>query len=311
MNVLYLKYAVEIAKTGSINKAAENLYMAQPNLSRAIKELENSLGIAIFERTSRGMILTQEGEMLLAHAERVLQSLDEMESMFRDGQMSKVTFSLSVPRSAYVYEAFSSFVDTLDTERKLEITYKETNALDTIGNVYRGECRLGILRYPEQYSKQFQKALEEKNLRYELIADFSKVLIVSKSHPLAEKKDVTEEDLLPYIELYYADLFVPNVPLSDVKREELGEEVGKKMLIYDRASCFSFLKENEKVYFWSEPLTASYLEKNGLVMLSCKGKRRRYTDLFVYRKDYTLSKNDKEFLTKLCDVKRSYIPSEY
>ena len=72
MNILHLKYAVEIAKTGSLNKAAENLYMGQPNLSRAIRELETCLGITIFERTSRGMIVTADGEEFLQYARRIL-----------------------------------------------------------------------------------------------------------------------------------------------------------------------------------------------------------------------------------------------
>ena len=79
MNILHLKYAVEIAKTGSLNKAAENLYMGQPNLSRAIRELETSLGITIFERTSRGMIVTADGEEFLQYARRILAQIDEME----------------------------------------------------------------------------------------------------------------------------------------------------------------------------------------------------------------------------------------
>ena len=68
MNILYMKYAVEVAKTGSINKAADNLYIAQPNLSRAVKELENSLGITVFKRTPKGMTLTHDGEKFIQYA---------------------------------------------------------------------------------------------------------------------------------------------------------------------------------------------------------------------------------------------------
>lgn len=77
MNILHLKYAVEIAKTGSLNKAAENLYMGQPNLSRAIRELEAGLGITIFERTPRGMVVTPDGEAFLQYAVRILAQIDE------------------------------------------------------------------------------------------------------------------------------------------------------------------------------------------------------------------------------------------
>ena len=81
MNILHLKYAVEIAKTGSLNKAAENLYMGQPNLSRAIKELESSLGITIFDRSAKGMVATAEGEEFLQYARKILAQIDAVEAI--------------------------------------------------------------------------------------------------------------------------------------------------------------------------------------------------------------------------------------
>ena len=83
MNLVHLKYAVEVARCGSINKAAENLYMGQPNLSRAIKELENSLGITIFQRSSKGMVLTPEGEGFIAYAQKILRQVDEIEELYK------------------------------------------------------------------------------------------------------------------------------------------------------------------------------------------------------------------------------------
>ena len=82
MNILHLKYAVEVGKTHSINKAAQNLYMGQPNLSRAIKDLEESLGITIFNRTTRGMFVTPQGEEFLQHAKKILSQIDEVEAMY-------------------------------------------------------------------------------------------------------------------------------------------------------------------------------------------------------------------------------------
>ena len=182
MNVMYLKYALEVAKTGSINKAAENLYMAQPNLSRAIKELEAYLGIAIFERTSKGMVPTQEGETLLLHAEDLLQRVDEVENMFRDGKGTRVNFSLSAPHSSYISQAFVEYCKNLDPARKCEIAYLETNASDTIANVFCGDYKMGIVRYAQRYEKAFQKAFEEKSLQCEEIVSFTHCLLFSKKH---------------------------------------------------------------------------------------------------------------------------------
>ena len=86
MNLVHLKYAVEVAKTKSISKAAENLYMGQPNLSRAIKELEDSLGITIFSRTTKGISVTPDGEEFLQYAKRILAQVDEVEEVYRNGK---------------------------------------------------------------------------------------------------------------------------------------------------------------------------------------------------------------------------------
>lgn len=85
MNILHLKYAVEVAKAGSLSKAAEALYMNQPNLSRAIKELEASLGITIFGRSAKGVYVTPEGEEFLGYARKILSQIDEVEAIYKSG----------------------------------------------------------------------------------------------------------------------------------------------------------------------------------------------------------------------------------
>ena len=109
MNLAHLKYAVEVANTGSINKAAENLFIGQPNLSRAIKELESSLNITIFTRSVKGMELTPEGEIFIKYAKSILKQVDDVESMFLGISQPKKTFSVSVPRASYIGMALPIF----------------------------------------------------------------------------------------------------------------------------------------------------------------------------------------------------------
>ena len=99
MNILHLKYAVEISKTKSISRAAQNLYMGQPNLSRAIKELEESLGITIFRRTSKGITVTPEGEEFLQYAKPIISQVDAIEELYRNGKTGKQYFSVCAPRT--------------------------------------------------------------------------------------------------------------------------------------------------------------------------------------------------------------------
>lgn len=309
MNVLYLKYALEVAKTGSINKAAENLYMAQPNLSRSIKDLEASLGISIFDRTSKGMILTQEGEILLKHAEELLRHVDKIENMFRDEQLSKLTFSLAAPRSCYISEAFALFAQKMKSNKKIELIYRETNAAEICNRVLHAESKLGILRYAAKYEDQFQAFLLEKGLRSELVAEFSKQILISEQHALSTRETVTAEDLKSSVEIFYADPFVPMLPSAEIIREELGDDVEQKILVYDRASCFDMLSSNPNTFFWSERLSCDTLKRYGLVQKEVKDLQKDYQDVMIFGKDYSLTKADKDFITELCNVKRKNLSS--
>ena len=100
MNILHMKYAVEVANFGSLNKASEELLIAPPNLSRSIKELEADLGIMIFDRSSKGMTLTRRGEEFIHYAKKILEQIEEVEQTFREAEPVKKQFSISVPRAS-------------------------------------------------------------------------------------------------------------------------------------------------------------------------------------------------------------------
>ncbi|MBQ4323839.1 MAG: LysR family transcriptional regulator, partial [Clostridia bacterium] len=135
MNLLHLKYAVEVARTRSITMAAENLYMGQPRLSRAIKELEDSLGIIIFKRTSKGIVPTPEGEIFLTHAGRILDEVREVETLYNPSGKDKQRMNISIPRAGYLAHALKQLVGELDLTKEIEINYRETNSLKAINNI--------------------------------------------------------------------------------------------------------------------------------------------------------------------------------
>ena len=172
LNILHIKYAVEVAKSGSLNKAAEKLIIAQPNLSRAIKDLETDLGITIFERTAKGMTLTLEGEEFIGYAKGLLNQIEQVEQMYKSGTALKQKFSISVPRACYISEAFTQFSKKL-TKDAAEIFYKETNSQRTISNLLNHDYKLGIIRYAENYDKYFSAMLDEKGFEYKLITSFT------------------------------------------------------------------------------------------------------------------------------------------
>ena len=143
MNILHLKYVVCIAENGSINKAAEELHVAQPNLSRVVREMENELGIQFFRRSSRGMMLTPDGELFVSQAHKILEQVDEIESLYKEKRTAKQRFSISVPRASYISDAFTAFSRTLGRE-DAEIFYQETNALQAVKNILEVGYNLGM-----------------------------------------------------------------------------------------------------------------------------------------------------------------------
>lgn len=306
MNILHMKYAVEVARLGSLNKASETLMIAQPNISRSIKELEADLGITIFQRSAKGMVLTPDGEEFMDYARDILHRIDKLEQSYRDGSQKKRKFSISVPRAYYISAAMAEFSKNVG-DAPVEIYYKETNSKKTIKKVLENEYKLGIIRYSESYDKYYKSMIEEKGLMWELVAEFSYVLIMSKDNPLASKEKITYDDLSPYIEIAHADPYVPSLSMSKVFREELPDNIGQRIFVFERASQFDLLSENPKTFMWVSPASQQMLDRYNLVQRVCEGNKKIYKDVLIYHKGYKLTKLDKDFITALCEARRKFV----
>lgn len=304
MNLMHIKYAVEVANEGSINKAAEKLYVGQPNLSRAIKELEASLGVKIFERSAKGMGLTSDGETFIRYAKTILRQVDEVESIFNGSGSVKKRFSISVPRASYISDAFARFSHSLTNEAEAEIIYKETNSLRAIKNILHEDYKLGIIRYAENYDKYFKTMLDEKDMQYEMITEFSYVLAMSRDNPLASAEKITFDALKDYIEIAHADPYVPSLPLSQVRKEELPDNIGRRIFVFERASQFELLSENPETFMWLSPIPQKLLDRYDLVQIPCEENKKIYKDILIYKRDYKLTVLDKAFIDELCKSKR-------
>lgn len=303
MNILHLKYAVEVAAAGSINKAAENLYMGQPNLSRAIRELEGSLGITIFDRSARGMKPTPEGEQFLAYAHKILTEIDEIEAIYREGVVQKQRFSISVPRASYISEAFAAFSSSLGGD-PAELFYMETDSLHAIDNILRADYRLGIIRYATEYDPYYESMLPEKGLHAETIAAFSYVLAMHRDHPLASKPEIFHADLAPYIEVAHADSYVPTLPVSEVRKNLLNPDIERRIFVFERGSQFDLLHQNRETFMWVSPMPEEMLRRYDLVQRVCVDNPRVHRDVLIYKNGYRLSELDQRFIRELhasCD----------
>ncbi len=301
-----MKHALEVAKSGSLSKAADVLLIAASNISRSIKELEADLGITIFDRTQNGMKLTPDGEEFINFAKGILGQIDEVEKFYKDGAPKKQKFSISVPRACYISEAFASFSKNL-TKEAIEIFYKETNSKRTIDNMINHDYKLGIIRYAKNYDKYFKAMLEEKGFKYELVTEFTYLLMMSAENPLAKCENVEFSDLKDYIEIAHADPYVPSIPISKVVKEELPNYIDRRIYIFERASQFDLLSSNPETFMWVSPAPKDLLDRYNLVLKKCSDNKKIYKDVLIYKDGYKLTKLDKQFIKELYESKKKHL----
>lgn len=306
MNLLHLRYALEVARLGSLNKAAQTLLVAVPNISRSIKELESDLGITIFDRTAKGMKLTDDGEELMGYARGILDQLEQLETFYKKDVPKKKRFAVTVPRASYISEAFAEFSKLIDDEH-YELFYKETNALEAINSILEYHYDLGIIRYAQSYDRYFKAMLEEKNICYELITEFRYRVVMSKDHPLAAKKTLVLNDLTDYTELTHADTYIPSIVPASVFKKESANKAGRRIFVFERASQFELLSRNTDTYMWVSPIPKHLLECNGLVEKVCTDNNKIYRDVLIFKNGHKHSRLDNIFITELCNSKRKYI----
>ena len=180
----------------------------------------------------------------------------------------------------------------------------ETNSSKAINNIVNSDYRLGIIRYAAAYDKYFKETLEEKGLAYEVVAEFKYMLIMSRECALASKEDISFSDLRELIEIVHGDPYVPSLPLSVIKKEELQDEIDRRIFLFERGGQFDVLVENPETFMWVSPIPKTMLDRYGLIQRECVDNKKIYKDVLIRKKEYALSELDKQFITELCDSKR-------
>lgn len=300
INTTYLTYVLEIERVGSITQAAQNLYMAQPNLSKAIKELERELGFKVFKRTASGVKPTEEGAEFLYHAKNIVNQLCAVERISQRTGSDRLKYKISIPRGSYIANGFTSFVADLKLEKGMEMTVNETNDIGTISNVVDHGYNIGIIRYRVKDEDYYMTMIKNNHLVSETIWEFEYVLVMSKSHPLATKEEITLEDLKNYTNITHGD--------KEITHEKHGhrenESPSRNMIyVYERGSQFDLLANVPTTYMWVSPIPQNLLEKNQLVQRNCKVDDNLYKDVLIFREDYQITEYDKLFQKKLYESK--------
>ena len=227
-----------------------------------------------------------------------------MEALYRPEKNNKLKFSISVPRASYIVDAFTKFVREADMTKEIEFTFKETNAMRAIRNIAQENYGLGIVRFQTVFERFFDNMLRDKGMKSEVVWEFEYRLLLSEKDPLAAKEDLCIEDLSGYIELCHGDPFVPSLPMSDIKKAEMADDVTKRIYLYSRGSQMDLLSTVPNTYMWVSPIAPEQLKRYGLVLRQCRGSKRRiYRDILVSKKEYKYTAVDKAFIEKLHAVR--------
>ncbi|MCD8314643.1 MAG: LysR family transcriptional regulator [Firmicutes bacterium] len=290
MNIQHLRCALEIERVGSINRAAENLYMGQPNLSRAIKELEATVGVVIFERSSKGMIPTPEGEEFLERARKLIEEIDEMEETYKAGAVRRRRFSVSVPRADYVDLALAEFSRSLG-DAPADIFYEETGAARAIKNILDADYRFAVISFPEREADIYERIFDEKSLAHEVILSFKPQILISRASPLAARGSVSPNDLHNLIMISDAD--------REAKRRGAEIEADRVIFASGRAGSLSLLSSNPEAYMISPPVREVTRQRYGLTALEIDGFDETHRDALVYRRGCKFTELDFAFRNAL------------
>ncbi len=311
MNTLHLKYAIEVERTSSISQAAENLFMGQPSLSKAIKELEDTLGFTIFERTSRGVTPTQKGLKFLSYARNVLNQLEKMEALSDAADTELQSFSVSIPRGSYIADAITSFVAGLDQSKGMNINIQETNSIQVVNNIIDGPFNLGIIRYQTEYENYFIDYLTEKQLRFEPIWEFEYLALMSERHPLSRREKVEQQELETFTEITHGDTAIPYLMPGSGGKAELPAKASKCIYVYERCSQYDLLSSIPTTYMWVSPIPEKWLKRYHLVQRRLRDQGKRYKDVLIYPKQYDFTELDRVFVNKLYQARNEVSFREY
>lgn len=197
MTILQLKYAIAIANSGSFREAAGKLFVSQPALSSTIKELEEELDIQIFERTNKGIQVTESGNEFINYAKEAVSQYELIEDRYLDRDKGKRHFGVSMQHYVFAVHAFVNTVKELDHE-KYVYSVRETRTNEVLLDVKNLKSEVGVIAYSANNEKILRKLLREYNLRFETLMVKNTYVYLWKDHPLADCEEVSLEDLEEY-----------------------------------------------------------------------------------------------------------------
>ncbi|MFC3746065.1 LysR family transcriptional regulator [Paenibacillus sp. GCM10012306] len=238
MKLQQFKYAVEIANKSSFSEAARSLFISQPSLSNAIKELEEEINLSIFIRTHKGVSVTKEGAEFLSHARQMLEHYQLMEEKYLHSKPAKQHFSVSTQHYTFAINAFVNLIKDYGAD-EYEFTIRETKTYDIIEDIRSLRSEIGVLYINTFNARIILKHLRENDLVFSELFTARPHIFISTQNPLAQRTSVTIEDLeeYPYLSFEQGDnnsFYFSEEILSNLERK-------KSIKVTDRAAIVNLL----------------------------------------------------------------------
>ena len=238
MTLQQLKYVTTIANIGSISEAAKRLFVSQPSLTKAIKELEKEMGITIFDRTNKGITVSKEGERFLGYARQVLEQAALLEEQYKSQSGGKKQFSVSTQHYSFAVNAFVELLKGAEIDQ-YDVSLRETQTYEIIDDVAHMKSEIGLLYYNDFNRPVLEKLIHTNELTFTELFTAHPHIFIGKTHPLAHKEVVSMDELEehPYISFEQGDhnsFYFSEEIFSTVVRP-------KHIRVRDRASLFSLL----------------------------------------------------------------------
>jgi len=289
LNTQQLQYLVEIERAGSISQAATNLYMGQPNLSRLLRETENTLGFPIFERTRQGVRPTERGKQFLLRARNILREAAYMEQL---GPNSTVPnqFRICIPRSYAFLNMVQQYLNRLPACVDLDAFVQECDPKKALESLDNNAVTFAVIRFTLDYRAYFEEQASLRKLTFLPLSQETYQIIISQNNPLHTRSALSKADLDGLTEITHNDAFSPTAQI-DISQN--------KLYTKDRMAQLQLLTGLPYAYLRSESLPKQILDAHQLSQHPCSDPGMVYQNALVFNPSCTMSDIEAEFMNSL------------
>lgn len=298
MEFKQLMYVIEVNKYGSINKAAEKLYVSQPNISKAIANLEEELNISIFDRNSNGVTLTKQGQDFLLYAQALVEQFNQVKKIYSSSNNEdKKYLNISIQRWLYIYEVFYEFYKHFDG-KDIEFVIKETDRDGVIQEVEKGEAGLGVIILTNVQMKMWKHILKRKNIDFTPFIKGKPCIYVSKESVLGENKVLTKEGVVNHTNVRFYEAYKSNLNYN-FELDLIGFNDIKRVIYVKDATIANELVEKIDGYTIGVKWDGYERKNRKLKPIKVAENDITFTMGYIKKKDRRLSSEEKLFIDLL------------